>query len=253
MGTSREIGMSTKKPPEASTSSSKPNTSPSSEKGPVKLRGDETLEELVAMGIDPSLLPDFVARYGAQFSNEDLLDMVKRGEIQTQWIQDRPSNFTEENLQRFILGEITWAQLQGLTMEEAYGFAKMGYTLFEQGRYDQAQQIFEGLVISNPYDAYFHSMLGAIYARKDMQEEAAEEYSIAIELDPENITAFVSRAELLLQHGDFDLAMNDLKSAIALDPKGEDPAGLRARALAGATAAIIEEVLQQKQKGSGGR
>lgn len=232
----------------ASSSKKKAPNAPS-DKDPVKLRGDETLEELVEMGIDPSMLPDFVERYGAQFSNEELLEMTRNGEIGIEWIDDRESNFTEENIKRFMLGEITWAQLQGLTLEEAYGFAKLAYTLFEQGRYDQAQQIFEGLVISNPYDAYFHSMLGAIYARKDMQEEAAEEYSIAIELDPENISAFVSRAELLLQHGDFDLAMNDLKAAIALDPDGQDPAGLRARALAGATAAIIEEVIQQKQDG----
>jgi Flp pilus assembly protein TadD len=138
-------------------------------------------------------------------------------------------------------------------MEEAYAFAELAYTLFEQGRYNDAQTIFEGLVISNPYDAYFHAMLGAIYARKDMQEEAAEEYSIAIELDQENISAYVNRAEILLQHGEFEIAMDDLQKAIKLDPKGEDPAGLRARALAGATAAIIEEILEQKSKEAGAR
>ena len=118
----------------------------------------------------------------------------------------------------------------------------------EQGRYDDAQTVYEGLVIGNPYDAYFHTMLGAIYAKKNMHEEAAEEYSIAIELDPKNISAYVNRGELLLQHGEFEYAMDDLKAAIDLDPKAENPSGIRARALAAATAAIIKEVLEKKGK-----
>ena len=232
--------MATKKPKDGATT-----TDDSAE---IELRGDESIEELVKKGIDPTLSPDLIAKMEAQYSNDDLLNMVKSGEIETEWIEDRQTPFNQENFRKFVMGEITWAQLQGLTMEEAYAFAELAYTLFEQGKYDEAQTIFEGLVISNPYDAYFHSMLGAIYARKDMQEEAAEEYSIAVELDPENISAYVNRAEILLQHGEFELAMDDLQAAIKLDPKGEDPSGLRARALAGATAAIIEEILQQKQQ-----
>ena len=70
-------------------------------------------------------------------------------------------------------------------MDQAYAFAEL-YQLFEQGRYDESQQIFEGLVIANPYDGYFHSVLGSIYARKDMHEEAVE-YTIASELDDEDL------------------------------------------------------------------
>lgn len=241
--------MATKKPTDGDkkdSSSSLAVANPA--EGKVTVRGDETPEELIEKGVDPTRVPEVMARYESQLSNDDLLNMVKSGEVETEWIENREPTINQESLEKFVLGEITWAQLQGLTMEEAYGFAELAYTLFEQGRYDDAQQIFEGLVISNPYDAYFHSMLGAIYARKDMQEEAAEEYSIAIELDPESIPSYVNRAEILLQHGEFELAMDDLKAAVKLDPKGDDPAGLRARALAGATAAIIEEILSQKAK-----
>ncbi|MFZ9890149.1 MAG: tetratricopeptide repeat protein, partial [Myxococcota bacterium] len=214
----------------------------------IELTGDETLEELAEKGIDPTLSPAYMAQYESQFSNQDLLQMVNSGAVETEWIEERQSPFNADNFKKFVLGEMTWAQLQGMSMEEAYAFAEIAYKLFEQGKYAAAQTIFEGLVISNPYDGYFHAMLGAIYARKDMHEEAAEEYSIAIELDAENISAYVNRAEILLQHGEFEIAMEDLKAAIKLDPKGEDPSGLRARALAAATAALIEEVLQQKAK-----
>jgi tetratricopeptide (TPR) repeat protein len=215
----------------------------------IPLKGEFGIPEVDAAiknGIDPVSQPELMARIDAHYSDEELLKMVQDGTIKSQHIDEVETPFSEDNLKRFIMGEITWGQLQGLTMEEAYAFAELGYTQFEQGRYDEAQSIFEGLVISNPYDAYFHTMLGAIYARKDMQEEAAEEYTIAIELDPENIAAHVNRAEILLQHGEFEIAMNDLRAAIKLDPKGEDPSGIRARALAAATAAIIEEILEQR-------
>ena len=180
------------------------------------------------------------------YTPEQLLEMVEKGEIEPDFIDEPPNTMTEENWEKFVMGDITWAQLEGMTMEEAYAIADLGYTFYEQGKYDDAQTLFEGLVISNPYDGYFHTMLGAIYAKKDMHEEAAEEYSIAIELDPENISAYVNRGELLLQHGEFEYAMDDLKAAIELDPNGEDPSGIRARALAAATAAIIKEILEKK-------
>lgn len=180
---------------------------------------------------------------------EKLLEMAKKGELPVEYTDQFPTTFTQENLEKFIMGEITWAELEGMSMEEAYAIADLGYTLFEQGRYDDAQTVYEGLVIGNPYDAYFHTMLGAIYAKKNMHEEAAEEYSIAIELDPKNISALVNRGELLLQHGEFEYAMEDLKKAIDLDPKAENPSGIRARALAAATAAIIKEVMEKKGKG----
>ena len=171
------------------------------------------------------------------YSEEELADMMKEGEV--------PASFTEDNLLKFVVGEITWAELTGLTMQEAYSFAEIAYNLFEQGKYEQAQTIVEGLVISNPYDGYFHGLLGAIYGRKGMHEEAQEEYSIAIDLDPTNLSAFVNRAEIFLQHGDIEKALRDLKKAIELDPKGEKPFGVRARALAAATASVLEEALKQ--------
>ena len=221
----------------------------------IKLDGEfgvPELDEALREGRDVASEPDLVAKLDAAVSDDEMLSWIGDADdgstVQVEDIEDRESPFTDENVDKFIMGEITWGQLQGITMEEAYAFAELGYLQFEQGRYDEAQSIFEGLVISNPYDAYFHSMLGAIYARKDMQEEAAEEYTIAVELDPENIAAYVNRAEILLQHGEFEIAMEDLKNAVKLDPDGEDPSGIRARALAAATAAIIEEILAQREK-----
>lgn len=182
---------------------------------------------------------------------DDIIKAVEDGDLEIEYV-DPPNpidNFTPENFKKFLFGQITWAQLEGMTMEQAYAIAEFGYTMYQQGRYKDARTIFEGLVIGNPYDPYFHAMLGAVYTKLDMHEEAAQEFSLAIELDPEDINSYVNRGELLLQHGEFEYAMEDLKAAIDLDPEGKNPASLRARALAAATAAAIKELIEKKQAG----
>lgn len=186
---------------------------------------------------------------------EDVMKAVERGDIEIEYV-DPPNpidNFTPENFKKFLFGKITWAQLEGMTMEQAYSIAEFGYTMYQQGRYKDARTLFEGLVIGNPYDPYVHAMLGAIYTKLDLHEEAAQEFSIAIELDPEDINSYVNRGELLLQHGEFEAAMEDLKAAIELDPKGENPASLRARALAAATAAVIKELIDRRGAAGGAK
>lgn len=192
-----------------------------------------------------------IDKESAKITAADVLKAVDRGDIKLEYV-DPPNpinNFTEENFKKFLFGKITWAQLEGMTMEQAYAIAEFGYTMYQQGRYKDARTLFEGLVIGNPYDPYFHAMLGAIYTKMDMHEEAAQEFSIAIELDPEDINSYVNRGELLLQHGEFEYAMEDLKAAIDLDPEGKNPASLRARALAAATASVIKELIDRKEQG----
>ncbi len=223
--------------------------------------GDKTktskLDQLIAQGKRPEDLTEAekreileeVDRETKNMTADDIVKAVERGEIKIEYV-DPPNpinNFTEENFKKFLFGKITWAQLEGMTMEQAYAIAEFGYSMYQQGRYKDSRTLFEGLVIGNPYDPYFHAMLGAIYTKLDMHEEAAQEFSIAIELDPEDINSYVNRGELLLQHGEFEYAMEDLKAAIDLDPDGKNPASLRARALAAATAAAIKELIEKKE------
>lgn len=184
---------------------------------------------------------------------DDVLRAVEKGQIDIEYVEPRSAldNFTVENFKKFLFGKITWAQLEGMTMEQAYAIAELGYTMYQQGRYGESRTIFEGLVIGNPYDPYFHAMLGATYTKLDMHEEAAQEFSIAIELDPEDINSYVNRGELLLQHGEFEYAMEDLKAAIDLDPEGKNPASIRARALAAATASVIKQLIDKREAASG--
>lgn len=178
------------------------------------------------------------------------LEKIKQAQVNAEWVGSQPQALTKENLERFIKGEITWAQANGLTMEQVYSFAEFGYNLFEQGRYEDARKIFEGLIVLNPYDGYFHSVLGSIFARQGLDQAALKEYTTSLELDPNNAQVHVNRAELYLKSGQFEEAMTDLKQAVSVDPIGHNvPAIARARALAAATAALIQDVLNAK-KGS---
>ena len=163
-------------------------------------------------------------------------------------IHDIEGTLTDENMSKFVLGEASLAQLMGITIDQSYALAEYAYTLFQQGRIREARQIFEALVIQNPIDGYMHFMLGAIYWKLDMPEEAVEEYGTAISLDPNNFAAHTNRGEILLQHGEFEDALDDLRTAIELDKKGDDPFALRARALATATAEVIKALMEQKKK-----
>lgn len=176
---------------------------------------------------------------------------LEKGEVvlPKQKATDIDDLYTFKNIDKFIMGEITWAQLQGITMEEAYAIAEFGYGLYKEGKFHDALKIFEGLVICNPYDSYFHNMLGAVYQQLDMRDEALESYTHAIDFDQANLPAWVNRAELLLQNGDFEKALEDLNKTLGLDPDGKQPAGLRARALAIATTNALQ-ALQKVMAGA---
>jgi tetratricopeptide (TPR) repeat protein len=154
--------------------------------------------------------------------------------------------FSPDRVEKFVMGELTLGQLYGITIEEAYSMAEIGYTMMEQGRLKDAQIIFQGLVLSNPYDGYFHAVLGAIYQKLGMIDGAVEEYSLSLALDPSNVEAYVNRGELMIQKGNFIQAAEDFKSAIAMDPDAENPSANRARALAAIVAAALGQAINQK-------
>lgn len=151
-----------------------------------------------------------------------------------------------DRVEKFIMGELTLGQLYGITIEEAYSIAEMGYTMMEQGRLKDAQTVFQGLVISNPYDGYFHAVLGSIYQKLGMVDGAIEEYTLALGLDPGNVEAYVNRGELLISKGNFVDAAADFNRAIDLDPDGENPVANRARALASIVTAALSSAISNQ-------
>ncbi len=162
----------------------------------------------------------------------------------------------EEAIAGFLTGDLTLAQLEGLGAEDLYGIADMGYDLLEEGRLEEALSIFEGLNVYNPFDPYFHSVLGSIYQRLDRADDALRHYESAVELYAEDINSWTNAGEIMLglsakaqEDGDpekareyFKEAIHALTRSIELDPEGKNASSLRARALVAVVAGKAEAI-----------
>lgn len=136
-----------------------------------------------------------------------------------------------EFAERLARGEITLADLIGMSKERQYEIAKVGYQLMNSGKLDEARAIYRGLVAADPFDSVFHCHLGAIQLRLGEIEAAIKEFTSALQLNSKNVEALAGRGEANLNRGQLAEAISDLRAAVELDPRGERPATLRAQAL----------------------
>jgi Flp pilus assembly protein TadD len=139
-------------------------------------------------------------------------------------------NELKTKLKAFARGEMTWAEVEGMTFEEAKAIASVGCDLAAAGRLDDARIIFEGLVAGNPKDSAARAALGTVYQKLGRTADAITEYSAALEHDAKNPVALANRGELRLKAGD-RAGFQDLAKAVEADPYGETAAGRRAKAL----------------------
>lgn len=152
-------------------------------------------------------------------------------------------------LKGFARGEMTWAEVEGMTFEEAKAIAQVGCDLAAAGRLDEARIIFEGLVAGNPRDSASHAALGTVYQKLGRIEDAVAEYSAAIKNDVKNPIALANRGELRLKAGDRN-GFTDLAQAVEADPHGETSAGRRAKGL---VKAITMMAVQAVRGGKAGK
>ncbi|MDP2344469.1 MAG: hypothetical protein Q8O67_26170 [Deltaproteobacteria bacterium] len=153
-----------------------------------------------------------------------------------------------EKLAAVMAKEMTWAEAMGMTQAEAFGIAQSAYRLFEHGQREKGRGVMEGLVVANPKVGSFHALLGAMAGRMGDDVEAERRYTIAIELEPANLSARVNRAELLLKTGHLDRALDDLLAATKIDPQQKTPLGKRAWRLARVTSSALRELIGRGTK-----
>jgi tetratricopeptide (TPR) repeat protein len=140
-------------------------------------------------------------------------------------------SFDDEMLEKFVKGEITLAEIQGVDGESQTKLANMGHTLLTSGKLEEARQIFEGLVAMNPREAYFLMAAGSVAQQQERLEDADHWYSLALERDGNNPVALANRGEVRMQLERIEDAANDLIEAVKQDPKAAEPTTKRAQAL----------------------
>jgi tetratricopeptide (TPR) repeat protein len=108
--------------------------------------------------------------------------------------------------------------------------AQLGHELFVAGRVQESKAVFEGLVVSNPEDAFAHTMLGTISLALHDVDRALSLFEAALAVEPGDLAALVYRGEIRLNRKKYVKAMADFERALALGSP-DDPFTDRARRL----------------------
>lgn len=133
-------------------------------------------------------------------------------------------------LRAWARGELTWAEVEGVSARQARAIARVGCDLARGGRLEEARIVFEGLVSLNPRDGGCHAALGTVLQKLGDLPGARAAYEAALAVDAANPVALVNRGELRLRAGDGG-GREDLRRARDADPDGKTASGRRARAL----------------------
>lgn len=136
-----------------------------------------------------------------------------------------------ELLHGFLNDKISLAELRGISKEKLFLMAEAGYVKLKHGRVDEAEKIYQALVMLDHRNAYYHSVMGSIHQKKTRPVEAILEYSRALQLDKSDISCCVNRGEIYLRHKNFRKAAEDFRQAILMDKSGRNMWANRSRSL----------------------
>jgi tetratricopeptide (TPR) repeat protein len=121
------------------------------------------------------------------------------------------------------------------------------FTMFQEGRLNEAAAILEGLIVLDRENAYAHGLLGAVHQQKSENDSAIACYGNAIKSNPRDIQSLVNRGEIYLTQRNMIAAMNDFLEAIRLDPDKKHPAANRARLFVSLTQEAIKVAKDQRR------
>ncbi|HYO59267.1 tetratricopeptide repeat protein [Archangium sp.] len=165
--------------------------------------------------------------------------------IKPNWME----SLTPEQLARYKAGEVSLGELAGISGPEMLEIAMQGFRMYEQGRYKEAKIIFEGLCDLDPSEAYYRTALGTVYLAEEQLEYAKNNFDLALVLNPKSLAGLVNRGEVHLRLGDIVEAAQDFTKAVELDPENKDPLTMRARLLAAAALETIEAAQKEASAG----
>jgi tetratricopeptide (TPR) repeat protein len=150
-------------------------------------------------------------------------------------------------------GTLQAAAMAGMDDADLAHAAETGHTLMENGRYRDAESIFEGLVSLDPTIAIFQ--LGVGEARENLEDDvgAIESYDAAVEIvdafdgdgpHEHAFDAYYRRGRYHLRTGNGEQALADLTRAIEIEPDAEAPLTRHAAVLVSAMLSAAEESAQ---------
>lgn len=164
-------------------------------------------------------------------SSKPPAEWIKSLETLLERIDPKDTEQALQDMEAFVEGDATWAEVQGLPKQMLFDMAEQAYLKFRGGRLEEAKAIFHGLSLLDHTIAYFHTALGAIYQKEKNFFDALAQYTLALELDPQDITAYANRGEVYYMMDMPEDAIKDFDQANGLDNEKKDPWANRARFL----------------------
>ncbi|MBI2339106.1 MAG: tetratricopeptide repeat protein [Deltaproteobacteria bacterium] len=145
-----------------------------------------------------------------------------------------PREKKEEDMrkfEKFVAGEMTWAEIRGYPKTLLKELARMAYLKFKIGDFKLAESLFKGLSVIDHANWYYRAVLGAVYQKQKLYEQAIEEYNVALSLNESEVTSLTNRGECHLHLQNTIQARKDFEAAVRLDPDEKNSWGKRARVL----------------------
>ncbi len=134
-----------------------------------------------------------------------------------QGVSEEQKRKTYEDFQKFVNGDMTWAELRGISKRLQKELARFAYLQLKLKNYKKAELMFKGLAMVDHTNWYFRGALGSVYQSQTLYHFAIQEYGIALELKPDEPSVLLNRAESYLFLKRFDEAKADLQAILAQD------------------------------------
>jgi cytochrome c-type biogenesis protein CcmH/NrfG len=153
-----------------------------------------------------------------------------------------PTTLPTDTLQRVIDGTAALNAFIGLGPDQLQAIAVIGYNSYEQGKIDEAEEIFQGLIALDSTEYFGYAGLGAIELSRGNVDSAHGHLSNALQRHPDEPTVLSNFGEVLLRQGKAEEAATAFQKALALDPDGRDPGANRARAILQGMNVVLQEM-----------
>jgi len=105
--------------------------------------------------------------------------------------------------------------------KESYDFMewfRRGYQSYEDGALKKAAEAYTKAIKLKPEEAGAYLNRGIVYSKMGLHDNAIDDYTKVIQLDPDYAEAYNNRGWAYIQKGLFDLAIKDCDKSLVLDP-----------------------------------
>jgi len=119
-------------------------------------------------------------------------------------------------MKEWLDGQVSLGAVADWNKDEIRIISEIAYSLAQQGCYEEAIVLFEGLLAIAPATAYFQSALGALHLRLKNLSVAISYLDAALKIEENDVISLVNRGEARLLDGNVAQARQDLEKALQI-------------------------------------